>query len=100
MMNQVEDRQPEQASILQSLAATEVTTPPEAHDGHEHEVMVFVTKTGTKYHLETCRHLRKSKRQLTLKEAKEKNYEACKTCKPDKKLANPDTKQANSKSSS
>ena len=46
------------------------------------EVTVYVTKTGTKYHRESCRHLSKSKIQISLKDAKAKGYTACKVCKP------------------
>lgn len=47
-------------------------------------VVVYVTKTGKKYHLENCRHLRRSKVPIPLTEAKERRFEACRTCKPDK----------------
>ena len=43
---------------------------------------VYVTKSGTKYHLESCSHLSKSKIEKTLAEAKAANYQPCKTCKP------------------
>lgn len=77
-------------SILQALSSDPVTVEEEGHEHAEGDVVehiVYVTKTGTKYHLESCRHLRKSKRSMTLQEAKDKRYEACKTCKPDKKFA-------------
>jgi hypothetical protein len=44
--------------------------------------MVYITRTGSKYHQEGCRHLRSSKYALTLDEALEEGYEACKVCKP------------------
>ncbi|MDN5214966.1 hypothetical protein QQ020_22995 [Fulvivirgaceae bacterium BMA12] len=43
---------------------------------------VYITKTGRKYHKETCRYLNHSKYPLTLSKAKERGYEACKVCKP------------------
>lgn len=43
---------------------------------------VFITKTGEKYHKDGCRHLSRSSFALTLSEAKEKGYTACKVCKP------------------
>jgi endonuclease YncB( thermonuclease family) len=46
------------------------------------EIIVYVTKTGKKYHREGCPHLRKSSRAITLKEALEKGYEPCSHCKP------------------
>ena len=77
-------------SILQSLGQQEAPTETAEHDvlnAATAEHIVYVTKTGTKYHTENCRHLRKSKRPITLQEARDKRFEACKTCKPDKKIA-------------
>lgn len=45
---------------------------------------VYVTKSGTKYHLGSCSHLSKSKIEKSLSEAKAAGYEPCKTCKPPK----------------
>lgn len=42
---------------------------------------VFVTRTGEKYHRETCRHLSKSKTAISLKDAAER-YGPCSVCKP------------------
>ena len=43
--------------------------------------MVYVTKTGKKYHRGNCSSLSKSKIEIPLKEAREK-YEPCKRCNP------------------
>jgi hypothetical protein len=43
--------------------------------------IVYVTRTGVKYHREGCRYLQKSKIPLELKEAK-KSYGVCKVCRP------------------
>lgn len=43
---------------------------------------VYVTKSGTKYHLGSCSHLSKSKIEKTLSEAKAAGYAPCKSCKP------------------
>lgn len=45
------------------------------------DVVVYVTRTGKKYHREDCRYLRKSKKPLYLKEA-QKSYQPCKVCHP------------------
>jgi cbb3-type cytochrome oxidase cytochrome c subunit len=42
---------------------------------------VYVTKTGEKYHRESCRSLRQSKIRMSLKEAA-KRYGPCSVCKP------------------
>jgi len=43
--------------------------------------VVYITKTGEKYHLSGCRYLRKSRIPILLEEA-EKKYQACKICCP------------------
>lgn len=45
------------------------------------ETVVYVTETGTKYHLGSCRHLKTSKIEISLSRAV-KNYEPCGTCNP------------------
>ncbi|MCB1221324.1 MAG: hypothetical protein H7A35_00040 [Planctomycetales bacterium] len=45
--------------------------------------VVYVTKTGKKYHMDGCQYLRKSKIKTTLADAR-KAYEPCKVCKPPK----------------
>lgn len=45
---------------------------------------VYVTKTGGKFHKETCRYLKHSKKTITLEKALELGYEACFVCKPTK----------------
>jgi len=46
-------------------------------------VTVYTTTSGSKYHLEGCRHL-KSKMEITLEEAKALKLEPCKVCNPPK----------------
>ena len=46
------------------------------------EAIVYVTKTGTKYHKDGCSSLRSSKIEITLGEAVKKGYEPCQVCKP------------------
>ena len=43
--------------------------------------IVFVTRTGAKYHRSSCRYLSKSKIPMVLTEAKT-FYSPCKVCKP------------------
>jgi hypothetical protein len=51
---------------------------------------VYVTRTGEKYHRETCRSLAKSKIAMSLEEAAAR-YGACKVCKPPVPSAQPST---------
>ena len=44
--------------------------------------IVYVTKTGKKYHQESCRFLKYSKKEITIKKAKEFGFLACRICKP------------------
>jgi micrococcal nuclease len=53
-------------------------SPDRESPGHDHET-VYVTTSGKKYHKEGCRYLKKSKRAVSIKEAKER-YTACKVC--------------------
>ena len=50
---------------------------------NETEKIVYIAKTGKKYHLENCRTLRGEKEAVDLNEAIKNGYEACKICKPD-----------------
>ncbi len=46
------------------------------------QVTVYGTKTGEKYHRESCSSLRRSKIPMTLDEATAKGLEPCKNCDP------------------
>jgi hypothetical protein len=56
------------------------STPPGEKDPDE--ITVYVTETGKKYHTSTCKYLKDSKIEITLKEAKEKGYTPCSRCNP------------------
>tara|TARA_B100000683_G_C12015653_1_gene359816 strand:+ start:9 stop:368 length:360 start_codon:yes stop_codon:yes gene_type:complete len=43
---------------------------------------VYVTKTGSKYHLEECRYLRQSAYYINMADAIDKGFTACSVCKP------------------
>ncbi len=45
--------------------------------------IVYITKSGKKYHRTTCRTIKKSKKtEITRQDAVKKGYTACKVCKP------------------
>ncbi len=46
--------------------------------------IVYRGKTGTKYHIESCRTLRGKGIPIKLSEAKREGREPCKVCKPGK----------------
>jgi hypothetical protein len=41
---------------------------------------VYITKTGKKYHQDSCRHLAKSRIEIPLADAKKRGYTACAVC--------------------
>jgi len=46
------------------------------------DIIVYITKTGNRYHREGCSSLSKSKIPIPLKEAKTRGYGPCSRCKP------------------
>ena len=52
------------------------------------QTTVYTTKTGKKYHRDSCRYLLRSKIKTTIQRAKNFGYTACSVCKPVKKNAN------------
>ena len=44
------------------------------------QTIVYVTKTGSKYHTSSCHYLKHSKYSKTLSEAKEQGYTPCSFC--------------------
>jgi len=46
------------------------------------DTIVYITRTGSKYHQGWCSYLSKSKIAITLEEAKAEGYTPCKRCKP------------------
>ncbi|EDM37745.1 prophage LambdaCh01, thermonuclease [Pedobacter sp. BAL39] len=70
------------------LAIGMLSTPSFSHEHHaiqnvhKKDKIVYITRTGAKYHESSCRYLRQSKIQTTKKEAISNGYDACKVCKP------------------
>ena len=55
---------------------------------------VYITKTGKKYHIESCRYLSQSSFEIKLSDAKTRGYDPCSVCKPPIIVTNtPSTKQ-------
>lgn len=46
------------------------------------ESLVYITKTGSKYHRDGCRYLSKSRIPINLSDAKAQGYDACSVCDP------------------
>lgn len=62
-------------------AGSNAPTEPAGSAGSDGQ-LVYVTKSGSKYHTADCSHLSKSKIAKTLSEARASGYEPCKSCKP------------------
>lgn len=71
------------ASLTPILPAVTPADPVEANTETAQSITVYITNSGTKYHLDGCRHL-KSKIEKTLEEAKALKLEPCKVCNPPK----------------
>ncbi len=56
-------------------------SPPSVVDG---DTIVYITKTGKKYHRDGCKYLRKSRMPIKMREASSSGYGACKICYPPK----------------
>lgn len=59
-----------------------VTEKQEGLDLSSDSTIVYVTRTGIRYHLGSCRHLHSSKIPIEINEAKAEGYTPCKVCKP------------------
>jgi endonuclease G len=46
------------------------------------DTIVYITKTGAKYHRGNCSYLRQSKIETTLGSAASRGYDPCSRCKP------------------
>jgi len=66
-------------SLPSQQAAT--TTHPVSHT-QRNEVTVYITDTGERYHVASCRYLRYSKHPVSLRVAKNRGYTPCKVCQP------------------
>ena len=85
------DKQPSKISISTSTSTststntntgTAVSNTNNKQDKPQDDIIVYITKTGSKYHREGCSSLRSSAIPISLSEAKQKGYEPCKICKP------------------
>jgi hypothetical protein len=54
---------------------------PVSQDGQA--LIVYITKSGKKYHEDGCRYLKSSKIETTLEDVGKRGLTACKVCKPE-----------------
>lgn len=69
---------------LPSPSASPVSEAPVTDTAEEEpvEVVVYVTKTGEKYHSDGCQYLRKSQISISLDDARASGYTPCSKCHP------------------
>ena len=65
----------------QAMIATDRGAPPGKFLPQQ-ETVVYITKTGEKYHRDGCRYLSQSKIKVSRAEAVKNGFQACKVCKP------------------
>lgn len=63
-------------------AATNTQDPTISEPVIKNEVIVYITKTGEKYHTAGCSYLKKSKIPIELSDAKNNGYTPCSRCNP------------------
>lgn len=68
------------AATVAAAAASQPTEDAPASD----DTIVYITRTGKRYHTADCEHLKASKKAVTLKEAKKRGLTPCGTCDPPK----------------
>lgn len=56
-----------------------VVVVPTAH-ADRYECIVYITRTGARYHVDGCRYLRQSRIAVTKKEAEARGYTPCRVC--------------------
>lgn len=86
LQESIEDKENQIQEIQQNVAELEVqleeagkTSAPSTQNPEQNKV-VYVTKSGSKYHNQGCQHLRKSSVATTLTKAKNQGYTPCSKC--------------------
>ncbi len=69
-------------ALVFSLVFIAESVPTVVVNAAEETTVVYVTKTGEKYHSEGCRYLKKSKIEKSLEDAIDEGYEPCSVCHP------------------
>jgi hypothetical protein len=65
-----------------TTAVSTTTTVAETTTTESGGLTVYITATGKKYHLGSCRYLKESKIPISLSDAKAQGYTPCKVCDP------------------
>lgn len=71
-----------QNGIISYITPTPAPTPTPEPVSEPVSTTVYITKTGSKYHVDGCQYLSKSQIAISLSDAKSQGYEPCKKCHP------------------
>jgi hypothetical protein len=69
-------------SISVSAPAAPFQSKPKHKKVQVKDYIVYVTRTGAKYHLDGCQYLRRSQYEMSKREAVNQGYTACSRCNP------------------
>lgn len=72
--------EPEEACVYITTQTAEASEEPAPAPAEKKGIIVYITKTGSKYHREECRYLSKSSIPISLEDAKARGYEPCSVC--------------------
>ncbi|MBU3178575.1 hypothetical protein KPL47_19860 [Clostridium estertheticum] len=70
------------AAQVQQIAQSQSNTATQQSSSENNSQMVYITKTGKKYHSAGCRYLRRSEISIKKSEAINEGYNACSVCNP------------------
>jgi hypothetical protein len=68
--------------VFEDTTAVEESQQEEVQAQENKEKIVYITKTGEKYHSDGCRYLSKSQIEINLDDAISKGYSPCSKCSP------------------
>lgn len=71
-----------QSNSNNNTSSANLVAPQNNNDTDNQNEMVYITKTGHKYHSSGCRYLSRSEIPIKLKDAKAEGYTSCEVCHP------------------
>jgi hypothetical protein len=78
------DNQTDETTTPQTVtpSAPTASVSPVSPQQNQKEIIVYVTRTGHKYHRAGCRYLSRSQIPISLSDAKAEGYTPCSVCNP------------------
>ncbi len=80
----IQDKAEQKNKVISTPTQAIVTQKPvvETKETEKAERIVYITKTGEKYHTKYCMHIKLSRIEVTYDEAIRRNYTPCSVCNP------------------